>query len=75
MTWPTTDDRRTPAHRHRANREGTVTPQFNGKFAVNTKAEITRFHSCDRIDSAHAIHNSQRRATDVFLISQEYRND
>jgi hypothetical protein len=56
-------------------RAGIVTPQFNPKFAVNTESEITRFHLCDQVDSAHDIRNAQPRATDLFLSSEEYRND
>ena len=72
---PRTAEPRKPAHRHRANRAGIVTPQIDDKFAVNTEAEITRLHLCDRIDSARAIRNAQRRAADHFLICDEYRND
>jgi hypothetical protein len=54
MTSPTprTAEPRKSAHRYRANRAGIVTPQIDDKFAVNTEAEITRLHLCDRIDSA-----------------------
>jgi hypothetical protein len=74
MTSPTpsTAEPPKPARRHRSrNCHSAIQP----KFAVNTESEITRFHLCDQVDNAHDIRNAQPRATNLFLSSEEYRND